>query len=263
MLNRTTRFVFAVAAMAAGFATPVSAKELADPNAYLIRPGEWAQGVGSYLLTDQMSSTQSSTWPRHGWYQIAHTPGALKISPVKAPTKGLPDFLADVAAQVVASQSARNDTSQAVDVSNTAPADAIDVQYLRVPGVKLRQGTVPTVKFSNGTLSPKLDHTYQLKLGDALFTLHVQNGLRGKNGAPYGEGALYTVGYGGEFYSYHLDGYGWDTHVQAVADVDGDGKPDFFISMGGNNSGYEAVLLSSKAKPGTNKPTATLSSQGC
>ena len=39
MLNRTTRFVFAVAAMAAGFATPVSAKELADPNAYLIRPG--------------------------------------------------------------------------------------------------------------------------------------------------------------------------------------------------------------------------------
>ncbi len=267
MLNRTTRFALAftaVATLAAAFTTQVNAKEPVDPNAYLVRPGEWGQGVGSYLLAGNMVEAPPAYWPRDSWFQITHTPGALKINAVKVPAKSLPDFLADVATQVVAGRSdSQADSPPIVNASSTAQAEVIDTQYLRVPGLKLREGRVSTVKFSRGTLSPKLDHTYQLTLGDMPFTMTVQNGLRGKNGAPYGEGALYTIGYGGETYSYHLDGFGWDTHVQAVADVDGDGKPDFFISMGGSNSGHEVVLLSSQAKPGANKPTATLSAQGC
>lgn len=57
--------------------------------------------------------------------------------------------------------------------------------------------------------------------------------------------------------------FGWDSSIDAIADIDGDGLPDFVISVGGNNSGYEAVLLSSTAKPGRNAPTASLTSTGC
>ena len=48
-----------------------------------------------------------------------------------------------------------------------------------------------------------------------------------------------------------------------MADLDGDGKPDFIIRIGGNNSGIEAVLLSSQAKPGRNPATASLFAIGC
>jgi hypothetical protein len=260
MLNQTTRFVLAVTAVAAALTTPASANESSDPNAYLVRPGEWSQGVGSYLLTGRMNDTTPAHWPRDSWYQITHTKGALNIRAIQAPSKGLPDFLTDVANQVVAGQS---DTPQTMNASQAVQAEGTDTQYLRAPGVKLREGRVPTVKFSSGVLSPKLDHPYKLALGDTPFTLTVQNGLRSKTGAPYGDGALYTIGYGGEIYTYFIGQFGWDSMVRAVADIDGDNKPDFVIYVGGNNGSDEFVLLSSQAKPGMNQPTAVLSSQGC
>ena len=51
--------------------------------------------------------------------------------------------------------------------------------------------------------------------------------------------------------------------MSAIADIDGDGKPDFLISVGGNNSGHEYLLLSSLARPGRNPPSAALHSVGC
>jgi FG-GAP repeat len=112
-------------------------------------------------------------------------------------------------------------------------------------------------------LQPELDYRYQLTLGATPFAMKVQNGLRSKSGAAYGDGALYTIEYGGQRFEYLLGGFGWGSSVSAIADLDGDGKPDFIISVDGSNSGSEYVLLSSLAKPGRNVPTASLYSQGC
>jgi hypothetical protein len=137
--------------------------------------------------------------------------------------------------------------------------------YLRVPGAALHGGSVPVYLFKNGTgrLSPKLDYRYELTLGTLPFAFSVQNGLRGKNGAPYGDGAHYRIEYGGQAYEYDLDGFGWGSRIEAIADLDGDGKPDFIIDVDGNNSGAEFILLSSQAKPGKNPPTASLEASGC
>lgn len=144
-----------------------------------------------------------------------------------------------------------------------AMAEAIDTQYIRVPGIKLVEGMQPSVKFSKGVLRPRLDHDYQLVLGETAFTLRVQNGLRNKDGKPFGEGALYTIGYGGESYSYLLGEQGWDSVLQAVSDIDGDGKPDFLIQVNGHHGAAEFLLLSRQARPGRNAPSAALAWQGC
>jgi hypothetical protein len=66
-------------------------------------------------------------------------------------------------------------------------------------------------------------------------------------------GIEYTLGYGGDSYRYVLGAPGADrTVVRAVADVDGDRKPDFVIDVDGN----VYLLLSTQARPGENAPTA-------
>lgn len=49
----------------------------------------------------------------------------------------------------------------------------------------------------------------------------------------------------------------------AIGDFEGDGRPDFLFQVGGSNSSYEALILSSQARPGRNPPTAYLASWGC
>ena len=67
----------------------------------------------------------------------------------------------------------------------------------------------------------------------------------------------------GQRYDYDLGGYGWDVRIAAIGDFDGDGQPDFLFELGGSNSSYEALVLSSQARPGRNPPTAYLVSWGC
>lgn len=72
-------------------------------------------------------------------------------------------------------------------------------------------------------------------------------------------GVQYTIGYGGHTYTYLVGPTGASTNVRGVADLDGDGRPDFVIDVEGETT---YLLLSSQARPGPNLPTAELPAHG-
>lgn len=73
-------------------------------------------------------------------------------------------------------------------------------------------------------------------------------------------GVQYAIGYGGRTYTYLLGPRGSQTAVTAVADLDGDGRPDFLVDVEGQEM---VLLLSGQAQPGANLPTAELQAPGC
>ncbi|MFM8899233.1 MAG: hypothetical protein ACKOF9_04695 [Burkholderiales bacterium] len=155
-----------------------------------------------------------------------------------------------------------------VDTPTAEPSNNgiyVDQLYLRVPGTALREGKIPLLTFKSGNtaLQPKLEYRYKLELNGVPFSVFVRNGFRAPSGAPYGSGTRYFIEYGGQTYHYNLGGYGWESTIKAITDLDGDGNPDFVISVGASNSSLEVVLLSTKAKPGSNPPTASLVGTGC
>jgi len=254
------RFALAAALLAAataGAQTPSTG----EPGA-LLRNGNWSGDIGSFGVPLSLQSVPPQRWPVDGWVRLDWESHGLRASNVAPPAQGQPAFLRSIVVQVQAA--AQGEPDRAGMLTETQVDDP-QPMYLRAPGSTLRQGFVPTYRFRNGTreLRPLLDHRYELMWQGAPFAFTVNNGLRTAAGTPYGEGAVYTIEIGGESYRYVLPGYGWDSTIQAIADLDGDGKPDFFISLGGPNAGTEAVLLSSQARPGRNAPTATLTAFGC
>ncbi|MBI2772490.1 MAG: hypothetical protein HYX47_22915 [Burkholderiales bacterium] len=219
----------------------------------MLRPGQWTQDDGSYVLPAALDSNPRN-WPVDGWYRVTNKGAVLQVSAVATPERGLPAFLQEIAMQQV--------NPDAVSGRGEMEAEAVDTRYIRVPGARIAEGRVPAVTFLRGALVPRLDHAYELSLDGKPFTLTVQNGLRNKAGVAYGDGALYTVRSGDETYSYHLQGgAGYETRILAAADLDSDGKPDFIVQIGDQ----EVLLLSSQAKPGRNAPAAVLAMQmgGC
>lgn len=232
-----------------------------EPGA-LLRSGTWNGDAGSYAVPQALQVLPPQRWPGDGWVRLDWDTHGLRASPITVPADTQPPFLRSIALQVrAAAQGEPEHTGVLTEMQVSDP----EPMYLRAPGSRLRQGFVPAYRFRNGTreLRPLLDHRYELAWQGTPFAFTVQNGLRTPAGAAYGEGAVYTIEIGGESFSYVLPGYGWDSAIQAIADLDGDGKPDFFIRMGGPNAGTEAVLLSTQARPGRNTPTATLTAFGC
>jgi len=241
---------------------------LKEPGA-MLRQGTWDGGIGTFHTPEAFAALDPTQWPMQGWQRLRLFEKHIESAPVAAPRKEVPAFLKAITEQVVRGEVPVTDAGAGAGAgSNADPAIAAEEQsfiYLRVPGVRWRAGRIPVHLFKSGTpqLRPKLDHRYELSLGSQAFAMTVRNGLRGRNGEPYGDGAYYTIEYGGATYEYRLDGYGWDSWINAIADVDGDGKPDFFINVGGSNSGTEYWILSTKARPGRNPATASLRSTGC
>ena len=181
---------------------------------------------------------------------------------VQATPRQRPGFLAAIAAQISAEQ-ADHSVDRTLDATGSLPPD--NVLYLRFPKPPLRSGAVALYRFKNGTakLTPMLDHRYELLLGTQPFAFTVRNGQKGRNGASFGEGARYTIEYDGLNHEYNLPEFGWDSRINAIADFDGDGKPDFLVTVAGNNSSYEYLLLSTLGQPGMSPPSAVLQATGC
>lgn len=254
---RAMRFMRAIV-IALWMNAALAAPPMQEPGV-MLREGTWDGGVGTFAVPDPFAALKPSSWPGDGWHRLALRPDRIEIAPVASPDRTMPEFLRAITVQVALA----NGESGAIPLpSNSADETPL---YVRVPGLRLREGSVAIYKFRNGTaaLRPMLDHRYELALGDVAFAFSVQNGLRTKSGAPYGDGAQYVIEYGGNRYEYSLEGFGWDSSISAIADIDGDGKPDFLVSVGGSNSANEYLLLSSQARPGRNPPTASLHAFGC
>jgi hypothetical protein len=117
------------------------------------------------------------------------------------------------------------------------PADAL---YFRLPGTTLK----------TGLRSSQRDLEQWGKPNPGRFSLRVEE---------VDAGVQYAIGYGGQTYTYVLGPRGAQTSVAAVADLDGDSQPDFLVDV--DNQGTY-LLLSSRAKPGFNLPTAELPIHG-
>ena len=222
----------------------------------LLISGEWQQGVGSYSVPKLFEKILPSEWPGDHWVSLALKDNSLEIRPASSKEK-MPDWLKKIVEQIPTKDQPSN---------RPYKLDEYDgLQYLRVPGVQFKPGKQPIYVFKNGTgiLQPQLDYQYRLELNGVPFGMRVQNGLKGKNGAAYGEGATYFIEYDGKKFEYALGYFGWDSRVEAISDIDGDGFPDFIIAINGSNSSGRFVLLSSTAKPGKNAPTASLHNWGC
>ncbi|MDB5859780.1 MAG: hypothetical protein JWQ76_3469 [Ramlibacter sp.] len=143
---------------------------------------------------------------------------------------------------------------RAVDVRAVTPADRSlvpsDALFLRLPGATLKQGARPAYRYASGLKHPRLGQDYALTLGATQFSLRVENGAKGME---------YAIGYGGQSYSYALGPFdASSTAVRLVADLDGDALPDFVVEVG--DATY--LLLSTRALPGPNLPTAELWARG-
>ena len=139
---------------------------------------------------------------------------------------------------------------RSVDVRQVTPADRslvpADALFLRLPGATLKQGVRPAYRYASGLPHPRLGQDYTLTFGATPFNLRVDNVAKGME---------YTIGYGGQSYSYVLGPFdAGDTSIRLIADLDGDALPDFVIDV----DGAAYLLLSTRAAPGPNRPAAEL-----
>jgi len=247
------------------FATGISAAPAVAPGA-LLRQGEWRQGTGSYGVPQAWEKLPARSWPLDGWatFVIDDAAATLTVRPLSNTEAGLElksivDQLEAVAAGSTESTPELEEAILNSQMQMSPPA------YVRIPGLTWQARTVALYRFKNGTprLRPALDHQFELALNGRSFAFKLQNGFRTADGRPYGEGTQFSLDVEGQHYEYDLGGYGWDVRIMAIGDFDGDGRPDFLFQLGGSNSGFEALILSSQARPGRNPPTAYLSSWGC
>jgi hypothetical protein len=133
--------------------------------------------------------------------------------------------------------------------SQAEPGDPEGAVYVRVPGTRLAEGVRPKVRFAAGELRPKVGTEYTFALDKTPFSFIVQSDR---------DGTRYEISYAGAVHSYMLGLPAAATTVRAVADLDGDGLPDFLVEVGDETY----LLLSTQAQPGGNGPSAQLWAMG-
>jgi hypothetical protein len=122
--------------------------------------------------------------------------------------------------------------------------------YARIPGARLKEGARRQYRYLAKVAQPKSGKEYQLTFGKTPFSFVV---------ASDANGTQLSVGYGGQTHDYLLGLPAAQTRIDAIADLDGDGMPDFIVDVGDDTY----LLLSSQAHPGANRPSAQLLGCGC
>lgn len=139
---------------------------------------------------------------------------------------------------------------RAVIPSRAEEGDPEGALYVRVPGSRLAEGIWPKVRFAGGELKPHAGTEYRFALEKRPFSFVVMSDR---------DGTRYEISYAGAVHTYMLGLPASATKVKAIADLDGDMLPDFLIEVGDETY----LLLSTKAKPGGNWPSAQLWAMGC
>jgi hypothetical protein len=229
----------------------------------LLRTDPWVGANGTLSLPNSLAAVPVAQWPSDGWYALTLKNGRIESRRegfVKTADQPLPNFLQSIATQ--------RETGLDLDalegdmfVSRFVERDADDPPtprfedrtgelFIRVPGVQLHQGNINSYRFQNGTsaLVPMLNHRYDLTHEGQSFSFKFTKQY----------GINLAIEYDGLAFHYALDMQAEKAHVGSIADIDGDGKPDFIVSSIGEASTSEHVILSSQAKPGKNKSTARL-----
>ncbi|MBC5765089.1 hypothetical protein [Ramlibacter albus] len=120
-----------------------------------------------------------------------------------------------------------------------------DAMFLHRPGAALVEGVRINHGFPTEEFRPVVGHRYQRTLGRTEYSFKVWSNA---------VGTAYVISYDGSDHEYLLGLPAAATKVLAVADLDGDRKPDFVVDVGGEIF----LLLSSDAKAGLNLPSAQL-----
>lgn len=142
---------------------------------------------------------------------------------------------------------------QGIEVRAVRPADRqpipADALFFRLKGVALKTGQRASQRHLEVLRPPTLGRDHDASLAGR-FSLQVEE---------VDAGVQYAIGYGGRTYTYLLGPQGASTSVRAVADLDGDGRPDFLVDVEGLAT---YLLLSTQARPGPNLPTAEMPFDG-
>src|SRR3954447_10751920 len=135
---------------------------------------------------------------------------------------------------------------QGVDVRSVKPADRVagprDALFFRLKGTTLKTGVRPSQR------ELEILRRDNAPTPGGRFSLQV---------AEVDASVQYEISYGGRTYTYIVGPARSSTSVRAVADIDGDGRPDFLVDVEGLAT---YLLLSSNAQPGLNLPTAEMPS---
>lgn len=144
-------------------------------------------------------------------------------------------------------------SNEGIEVKAVRPTDrdAVppDAVFFRLPGTALKTGLRKSYRDMEVLRPPRLGRDHELSLGRR-FTLRVEE---------VDAGVQYVVGYGDKSYRYVLGPHGATTSIRAVADIDGDSRPDFLVDVEGLAT---YLLLSTKAQPGLNLPTGEMPFDG-
>ena len=145
-------------------------------------------------------------------------------------------------------------TEQGVDVQGVKPGDRQpvppDAIFFRLQGAALKTGLRTSYRDLEVLRPARMGRDHELSLGKR-FTVRVEE---------VDASVRYQIGYGAHEYTYVVGPKGASTSVRAVADLDGDSRPDFVIDVDGLAT---YLLLSSRAQPGLNLPTAEMPADGC
>src|SRR5207253_4302734 len=122
----------------------------------------------------------------------------------------------------------------AMSRTSAAGSEPDGAMYAHIPGARLKEGARRQYRYLDKVAQPKIGKEYQLTLGKTPFSFTV---------ASDAAGTQLTIGYGGEAHEYLLGLPAAETHIDAIADLDGDGLPDFVVDVGDDTY----LLLSTQA----------------